>query len=100
MDMVTRESLTRLRDSQQPPCVSIYFPMRKTYPERHEDPVRYSNLVDRAEDLLRQKYSTAHVQPMLGRLRALADESSFWIQGHAGLAILAAPAAFATFGLR
>jgi hypothetical protein len=100
MQMVTSEDLSRLRAGQQPPCVSIYLPTHKTYPERHQDPVHYANLVDRAEELLHQEYSPAEVRPVLDRLRALADESTLWIQGHAGLAILASPTVFDTCGLR
>jgi hypothetical protein len=100
MHMVSSEDLTRLRGAQQPPCVSIYFPTRTTYPERHQDPVHYGRLVNRAAESMRAHYLAAEVRPVLDRLRALADDSAFWIQGHAGLAILASPATFDTFGLR
>src|SRR5439155_270690 len=90
----------RLLSERQRPCVSIYCPTQKTYPKRQQDPVRYRNLVDRAEQMLREKHAAAEVAPILDHLRALADEGTFWIQGHAGVAILASPATFETFGLR
>ena len=103
MRMVTREDLSRLLGGQKPPCVSIYFPTQRTYPERHQGPVQYGNLVDRAEEALSRKYPAAEARPLLDRLRGLANDSAFWARDQseqAGLAILASPETFDTFGLR
>src|SRR5687767_11758162 len=97
MRTVTGEDLTRLLDQQQPPCVSIYFPTERTYPDRHQGPVRYGNLVDRAEEALRRKYPAAAAQPLLDRFRALAGDGAFWARDQSeqtGLAVLASPATF------
>jgi hypothetical protein len=103
MHTFTNEDLTRLLDRQEPPCVSIYFSTEKTYPERHQGPVRYGNLVDRAEEGMRRKYPTAKVQPLHRRLRALVDDSALWTREQSeqsGLAVLASPTLFDTFLLR
>lgn len=99
---VTREDVTRLA-GERPPCVSIYLPTQKTYPDRRQVPIRYGNLVDRAEAVLRQKFPAAEVRPLLDRLRAPAADETFWDhgqQGRAGLAVLASPRTFDTFALR
>ena len=65
MHTVTSADLARLLDQQQAPCVSIYFPTEKTYPDRHQGATRYGNLVDRVEEALRRKYPAGKIQPLL-----------------------------------
>jgi len=100
MKTVTSEDLSRLLGGQQPPCVSIYLPTERAYPERQQEPIRYGNLVDRAEEAQRRKYPTAEGRAVLDRLRTLIDDGTFWRQGPGGLAVLASPSTFDTFWLR
>jgi hypothetical protein len=100
MNAVTKGDLTRLMGAQQPPCVSIYLPTEQPYPERQQVPIRYANLVDRAEAALRERYPAAQGRPLLERLRAPINDRAFWEQGGAGLAVLASPGSFDVFGLR
>jgi hypothetical protein len=100
MNTATRDDLTRLLAAQQPPCVSIYLPTEQAYPDRQQVPIRYANLVERAEQVLRERYTAAQGRPLLERLRAPTDDRAFWEQARAGLAVLACPASFDAFGLR
>jgi hypothetical protein len=99
MRTVTREDLDRLLGERQPPCVSVYLPTEKAFPQRQQQTIRYGNLVDRAEESLRRDYPSA-AGPLLDRLRGLAADSAFWARGAGGVAVLASPGTFDTFDLR
>src|SRR5437016_1643706 len=36
---ITNDDLAQLRGEHEPPCVSIYLPLQRAYPERHQGPV-------------------------------------------------------------
>jgi hypothetical protein len=49
--------LRALLAPHEPPCVSLYELTHRSYPaSSQEDPVRYRNLLHRAEDALRERY--------------------------------------------
>ncbi|MBN9518070.1 hypothetical protein J0H58_06060 [bacterium] len=103
MHAATKDDLTRLLGEQRTPCVSIYLATQKTYPDRQQVPLRYRDLVDRAEEALRRTHPDAGARPVVDRLRALEEDKAFWNQGRAGqagLAVLASPTALDTFDLR
>src|SRR5262245_9294173 len=100
MHLITNDDLTGLM-GERPPCVSVYLPTPRTYPGRQQGPINLSNLVDRVEEALQRKYSSADRRPLVARLRALAEDSPFWLHREAdGLAALASPEGFDTFDLR
>ena len=68
-----------LLKSSEPPCVSLYQPTHRRYPENQQDPIRFRNLTKSLEQSLRQKYTTREVTPLLELLRALADDHEFGI---------------------
>jgi hypothetical protein len=99
MRSFTSARLTELLAPHQPPCISVYLPTERTYPDRHQSPVRYRNLVDQAEALLRRQYPGREVRALLEKFNALADDSVFWRQRVAGLAVLGSADVFETFDL-
>jgi hypothetical protein len=99
MRPVTSARLTELLPPRQPPCVSVYLPTERSYPNRHQDPVRYRNLVDQAERLLLRQYPGREVRSLLEKFAALAEDSVFWRQRTAALAVLGSPELFESFDL-
>src|SRR5207244_12645498 len=55
---ITNDDLAQLRGEHEPPCVSIYLPLQRAYPDRHQGPVRYRNLVE--EDRKSTRLNSSH----------------------------------------
>lgn len=99
MSAVTAADLTALLERHDPPCVSVYLPTARTYPDSQQDPVRYRNLVDRAEMMLREKYPPGKTVGLIAKLRNLLKDDAFWTQRLDGLAVLGSPDTFYVFEL-
>lgn len=84
----TTADLRALLGPHQPPCISLYEPTHRSYPaSSQEDPVRYRNLLHRAEASLRERYPARLVRPVVAKLEQVAGDTDFWIQAVAGLAV-------------
>lgn len=84
----TSADLRALLAPHQPPCVSLYEPTHRSYPaSTQEDPVRYRNLLHRAEESLRERYPARLVRPVLEKLERFGTDTDFWIDAAAGLAV-------------
>ena len=84
----TAADLRALLAPHQPPCISLYEPTHHSYPaSSQEDPVRYRNLLHRAEETLRERYPARLVGPVVGKLERFASDPDFWIQAASGLAV-------------
>lgn len=88
MPALTTALIRTLLTSQAAPCVSIYLPTHRSYPDNQQDAIRYRNLVDAAEQSLRAKYPGRDVRALLERFRALAGDHNFWNHTLDGLAVL------------
>ena len=95
MKRLTREDLVGLAGERQGPCVTIYQPADPPGREALEGPIRYKNLLDRAEDALvdgGMKRPEAHTL-LLGAW-ALHGDGEFHHAPGLGLAMFAAPGFF------
>lgn len=93
MTTLTSELLTGLA-TQQAPCVSLYQPTHRRYPENQQDPIRFRNLVKDLEASLLEQYTATEAQQLLQPLRALANDTEFWNHTLDGLVVLRAPGMF------
>jgi hypothetical protein len=100
MKTVTTDQLREARAAHEPPCISLYQPTHRHHPDNKQDPIRFRNLVDRAEASLRRKYPNVEVRRLLAPFRALADDLEFWNHTTDGLAVLGSPGAFRVFQLQ
>lgn len=72
----------------EPPCISLYEPTHRSYPaSSQEDPVRYRNLLHRAQESLRERYPARLVRPVVEKLERVAGDIDFWIEAQSGLAV-------------
>lgn len=78
-----------------PPCVSLYQQTHRHYPDNRQDPIRFKNLVRRADASLRQRYPD--VSDLLAPFRALGEDAAFWNHTLDGLAVLGARGLFRVF---
>lgn len=98
---LTRESLRQLLTQSASPCLSLYQPTHRTFPEREQDPIRFKALVRQLECLLRERKNVTDdlVDELLNPLRDLAQAHEFWNHTREGLAAFSAPGYFEVFHL-
>jgi hypothetical protein len=89
-----------LRETPEPPCLSLYQPTHRHHPENQQDPIRYGNLLKQLEASLTQAYPAREVEPLLAPFRALASDRDFWRYALDGLAVLGAAGTFRVFRLQ
>jgi hypothetical protein len=96
----TNELSVELPISNEVPCLSLYQPTHRHYPDNQQDTIRYRNLLKELESSVHQKYPKRHTRPILEPLHALAGEHEFWNHTLDGLAVLAAPDLFRIYKLQ
>ena len=94
------DGLRGLLASDAHPCVSLYRPTHRRYPENRQDPIRFMNLVKEAEVSLAHTHDTATIGPRLEPFRELAGDAGFWNHTTDGLAVLGAPGRFSIMRLQ
>ncbi len=96
----TLQSLAALAAVHSPPCLSLYQPTHRHYPENQQDTTRYGNLVKKLDASLRQRYADAEAKRRLAPFEALADDRAFWMHALDGLAVLGGADIFQVFRLQ
>lgn len=86
MKSFTAAELRDLRASRAGPCISILLPTHRRHPEALQDPVRYSNLLRAAENLLSDKHSAKRRRRILDPLKTLTRQD-YWNAQLDGLAV-------------
>jgi hypothetical protein len=72
------------------PCVSIYLPTGRRFPERQQDAVRFRNQVAELARALPEELSASERETLLEPLHELAGNDRFWAHTLDGLAVLRA----------
>ena len=86
--MVTQETILSLIDKAQNPSVSIYLPTHVKGEEVQQDPIRFKNLLKKAEQQLKEhEISEEDIEALLEEPRKLLDQPLFWQHADKGLAI-------------
>ena len=96
MNLLTRDFITTLAGAR-PPCLSLYLPTHRHYPENQQDPILFRNLVKELEQSLQKKYSATEIATLLEPYRALISDTDFWNHTFDGLAVFSAPGLFQIF---
>ncbi len=100
MQQLTTEYLTGFLADHKAPCVSLYMPTHRSYPDTQRDPLVYRSLLKEMEKSLLEKYTAREVEGLLEKFRALENDRDFWIHRTDSLAVLASPDMFQTFDLQ
>ncbi len=82
------------------PCLSLYQPTHRAFPERQQDSIRFRNLVKTMGESLRQRYPDRENDPLLAPFHALADDAEFWNHNLDGLAVLGTTDLFRVYRLQ
>lgn len=98
MDSLIKDYRAGLFDTVEPPCLSLYQPTHRTFPDNQQDPIRFRALMDELEKSLRKEYSTRDVRPLMEPFERIAGDADFWkMRTRDGLAVLAAPGLFRVY---
>lgn len=92
---LNRESLRQLLAHRQAPCISLYQPTHRSFPDRQQDPIRFKNLLRQLGERLGDEASR-----LLQPLHALAEDQDFWNHNLDGLALFAGPDFFQLYRLQ
>lgn len=82
------------------PCISLYQPTHRTFPDRKQDPIRFGNLLKEIEASLERQYADRDIDALLRPFRALEDDEPFWNHTLDGIAIFATPDVFRVYNLQ
>lgn len=100
MNILTRDELKNLVEMRAEPCVSIYMPTEKVGQETRQNPIRLKNLLDQAEEQLKNSgMRTVDVESVLQPAYDLVEDHDFWQHQEHGLAIFLAPGYFHRYRL-
>lgn len=100
MEFFTRDDLRTLMERQRGWCVSLYMPAYRTVPDTLQDPIRFRNLLRKAEEgLLAHGLRTPEVKQWLAPAEHLLDNTRFWQHQSDGLAAFLAPGMFRCYRL-
>src|SRR4051812_18435796 len=89
MPSLTAQRLADLLAPHPTPCVSIYLPVSRTYPDTQQTPILYKDLLRQVQRDLAQGYPDVDPRSLLDRLGGAAEESLRELRP-AGLAAFAA----------
>jgi hypothetical protein len=93
-DMPLYQHLKPLLGNHQPPCLSLYQPTYRHFPDSQQNPVRYRNLLKRLKAALEQKHRGLDVGALISPFERLAEDNEFWAHSQDGIAVFGAPGFF------
>lgn len=92
MDILKQADLKPLLETSKKWCISIYMPTHKFGREQQQDPIRFKNLVIKAQNkLLENGLRKPDVQELTQRAEDLLADSDFWQHQSHGLAVFLSP---------
>ena len=100
MDSLANDYAAGVFEVSQSPCLSLYQPTHRAYPQRQQDRIRFENLLKSMEESLRRNYPKRDVDPLLNPFRKFVNDSEFWNHALDGLAMLGAPDFFRVYRLQ
>lgn len=100
MTLLPRDELQTLIDHRDETCVSLYMPTHRAGDETQQDPIRFDNLLTRAEEsLVETGQRPADARTLLEPAQRLLQDYDFWQHQGDGLALFLAPGVFRPYRL-
>lgn len=88
MNVLSRDELRALIEKPRGLSVSLYMPTHRAGPETQQDPIRFKNLLQKAEEgLLRSGLRAGEVKGLLEPAQDLLQDALFWRYQGDGLAV-------------
>jgi hypothetical protein len=96
---LSRETLTQLLNVAEQPCLSLYMPTHRAFPEREQDPIRFKNLVRELREHAQARFPDQAIDDLLRPFEAFQDDRDFWNHPRGGVAMLGGRDFFKVFTL-
>src|SRR5687768_5064999 len=90
----TAELMELLEGGRNGPCISIYLPTFRAFPQEQQNRVHFANLLRKVEASLVAALAAKHVIALVAPLRELGEDATFWAHATDGLAIFVSPCFF------
>ncbi|QYX57146.1 hypothetical protein K1T73_01655 [Roseovarius sp. SCSIO 43702] len=100
MNELERDYEPVLLAEHEGPCISIYQPTHRTFPDRKQDPIRFGGLLREVEASLARQHADRETEAILRPLRELAEDDQFWNHTLDGIAVFATPDLFRVYDLQ
>jgi len=92
MDLLHKDQLKRLIEKHPGPCISLYMPTHRVFPETKQGPIRFKNLLREAEEQLKAAgLRSPESKKILKPARDLIKDNLFWHRQGDGLAAFLSP---------
>jgi hypothetical protein len=100
MDILTQQTLQELISHANGSHLSILMPTHPAGKEKEQDPIRFKNLLKKAEETLKARgEKPAQIEALLEPARQLTQDPFFWERQSSGLALFSAAGMFRTYRL-
>jgi Bacterial archaeo-eukaryotic release factor family 7 len=101
MKFLSKAELKSLIEVTQGPCISIFMPAEKLGQYTRQNPIRFKNLINQAEENLsaREEILSSEINNWLQPAISLLDDNNFWQHQSNGLALFIAPNIFQYYRL-
>ncbi|WP_312449931.1 baeRF3 domain-containing protein [Stutzerimonas nitrititolerans] len=98
--LLDSKTLNELLAQREAPCLSLYQPTHRSFPERQQDSIRFRHLVRQLEDSLKQQGWGDQAESLLRPFLALMEDGEFWNHNLDGLAVFGCRGYFQFFRLQ
>ncbi|HEX2830637.1 MAG TPA: hypothetical protein VHP37_30140 [Burkholderiales bacterium] len=88
------QRLKRLLEMHAKPCLSLYMPTFRSFPDSQQNPVKYRNALKELKSKLEGKPDMGDYTALLGPFERLVEDSAFWGHPQDGIAVFGAPGFF------
>lgn len=92
--------IRHLLEAQKPPCLSLYQPTHRAFPDSQQNSLRFRNLVRDLEGLVAETASPEMCERLLAPFRQLVEDHDVWAHPRDGLAVLRTPELFRVYQLQ
>jgi hypothetical protein len=93
-DVPVFQRLKPLLGDYPAPCLSLYQPTYRAFPESQQNPVQYKNLLRELRTALEPKHGGAEIEKLLEPFEQIGGDSEFWAHPCDGIAVFGAPGFF------
>lgn len=90
-DVPAYQRLKPLLGDHPAPCLSLYQPTYRQFPDSQQNVVRYKNLLRELKAALGEKHRNADAAALLAPFEHLLDDGDFWAHPQDGIAVFSAP---------
>lgn len=93
-DMAVFQRLKPLLADYPTPCLSLYQPTFRAFPDSQQNPIKYRNLLKQLKTALEHKHRGGDFAALLEPFERLAENVEFWGHPQDGIAVFGAPGFF------